>query len=54
MQARAIPAKDAGNRGWGVAAMADEMPRADEVQNLTPEEVAQGLVEGRWSAIPTR
>ena len=27
--------------------MADEMPRADEVQNLTPEEVAKGLTEGR-------
>jgi rhodanese-related sulfurtransferase len=54
MQARAIPAKDAGNRGWGVAAMADEMPRADEVQNLTPEEVAQGLVEGRMLLVDVR
>ena len=25
--------------------MADEMPRADEVTNLTPEEVAAGLRE---------
>ena len=27
--------------------MADEMPRADEVTNLTPEEVATGLREVR-------
>ena len=27
--------------------MAEEMPRADEVQNLTPEQVAAGLTEGR-------
>ena len=25
--------------------MADEIPRADEVQNLTPEQVARGLTE---------
>ena len=34
--------------------MADEMPRADGVQNLTPEEVAQGLVEGRMLLVDVR
>ena len=30
--------------------MADEMPRADEVTNLTPEEVAAGLARGPYLA----
>ena len=34
--------------------MADEMPRADEVQNLTPEEVARGLDEGRMLLVDVR
>jgi len=34
--------------------MADEMPRADEVQNLTPEEVARGLAEGRMVLVDVR
>jgi rhodanese-related sulfurtransferase len=34
--------------------MADEMPRADEVQNLTPEEVAQGLAQGRMLLVDVR
>lgn len=34
--------------------MADEMPRADEVQNLTPEEVARGLTEGRMLLVDVR
>jgi rhodanese-related sulfurtransferase len=34
--------------------MADEMPRADEVTNLTPEQVAQGLKEGRMLLIDVR
>ena len=34
--------------------MADEMPRADEVQNLTPEEVAVGLTEGRMLLVDVR
>lgn len=34
--------------------MADEMPRADEVTNLTPEEVAQGLTEGRMLLVDVR
>jgi rhodanese-related sulfurtransferase len=34
--------------------MADEMPRADEVQNLTPEEVAKGLTEGRMVLVDVR
>jgi rhodanese-related sulfurtransferase len=34
--------------------MADEMPRADEVQNLTPEEVAAGLTEGRMLLVDVR
>jgi rhodanese-related sulfurtransferase len=34
--------------------MAEEMPRADEVQNLTPEEVARGLTEGRILLVDVR
>jgi rhodanese-related sulfurtransferase len=34
--------------------MAEEMPRADEVQNLTPEEVARGLTEGRMLLVDVR
>jgi rhodanese-related sulfurtransferase len=34
--------------------MAEEMPRADEVQNLTPEEVAAGLTEGRMLLVDVR
>ena len=34
--------------------MADENPRADEVQNLTPEEVARGLAEGRMLLVDVR
>jgi rhodanese-related sulfurtransferase len=34
--------------------MADEMPRADEVTNLTPDEVAQGLREGRMLLVDVR
>ena len=34
--------------------MADEMPRADEVQNLTAEEVARGLSEGRMLLVDVR
>ena len=34
--------------------MADEMPRADEVTNLTPEEVAIGLREGRMLLVDVR
>ena len=34
--------------------MADEMPRADEVTNLTPEEVAAGLREGRMLLVDVR
>jgi rhodanese-related sulfurtransferase len=34
--------------------MADEMPRADEVTNLTPEQVAQGLKEGRMLLVDVR
>ncbi len=34
--------------------MAGEMPRADEVQNLTPEEVARGLTEGRMLLVDVR
>lgn len=34
--------------------MADEMPRADEVQNLTAEEVARGLTEGRMLLVDVR
>jgi rhodanese-related sulfurtransferase len=34
--------------------MAEEMPRADEVQNLTPEEVARGITEGRMLLVDVR
>ena len=34
--------------------MADEMPRADEVTNLTPEEVAAGLRAGRMLLVDVR
>ena len=34
--------------------MAGEMPRADEVQHLTPEEVARGLTEGRMLLVDVR
>jgi rhodanese-related sulfurtransferase len=34
--------------------MADEMPRADEVENLTPEQVAAGLREGRMLLVDVR
>jgi rhodanese-related sulfurtransferase len=34
--------------------MADEMPRADEVTNLTPDEVAAGLREGRMLLVDVR
>jgi rhodanese-related sulfurtransferase len=34
--------------------MADEMPRADEVENLTPEQVAAGLREGRMVLVDVR
>ena len=34
--------------------MAEEMPRADEVQNLTPEQVATGLTEGRMLLVDVR
>jgi rhodanese-related sulfurtransferase len=34
--------------------MAEEMPRADEVTNLTPEQVATGLREGRMLLVDVR
>lgn len=34
--------------------MAEQMPRADEVTNLTPEEVAAGLREGRFLLVDVR
>ena len=34
--------------------MAEEMPRADEVQNLTPEQVAAALTEGRMLLVDVR
>jgi rhodanese-related sulfurtransferase len=34
--------------------MADEIPRADEVTNLTPEEVAAGLSEGTILLVDVR
>jgi len=34
--------------------MADEMPRSDEVKNLTAEEVAAGLREGRMLLVDVR
>lgn len=34
--------------------MADDMPRADEVTNLTPQQVAQGIKEGRMLLVDVR
>jgi rhodanese-related sulfurtransferase len=34
--------------------MADGMERADEVENLTPEDVARGLTEGRMLLVDVR
>ena len=34
--------------------MSDEMPRADEVQNLTPEEVARGITQGCMLLVDVR
>ncbi len=34
--------------------MAGEMPRADEVANLTPQEVAEGLAAGRMLLVDVR
>ena len=34
--------------------MADEIPRANEVTNLTPEQVAEGLREGRVLLVDVR
>ena len=34
--------------------MADEMPRADEVQNLTPEQVSRGITEGSMLLVDVR
>ena len=34
--------------------MADEMPRADEVENLTPEQVARGVTEGSMLLVDVR
>jgi rhodanese-related sulfurtransferase len=34
--------------------MADEMPRAGEVQNLTPDEVARGVTDGRMLLVDVR
>ena len=34
--------------------MADEIPRADEVNNLTPEDVAAGVREGRLLLVDVR
>lgn len=34
--------------------MADEMPRADEVTNLTPEEVAAGMKAGKMLLVDVR
>jgi rhodanese-related sulfurtransferase len=34
--------------------MADEMARANEVENLTPEQVARGLTEGRILLVDVR
>ena len=34
--------------------MAEQMPRADEVTNLTPDEVAEGLREGRMLLVDVR
>ncbi len=34
--------------------MADEMPRAGEVQNLTPDDVARGVTDGRMLLVDVR
>jgi rhodanese-related sulfurtransferase len=34
--------------------MADEMPRADEVTNLTPDEVAAGIRDGKMLLVDVR
>jgi rhodanese-related sulfurtransferase len=34
--------------------MADDMPRADEVTNLTPQQVAEGIKEGRMLLVDVR
>ena len=34
--------------------MADDIPRANEVQNLTPEEVARGLTQGSMLLVDVR
>jgi rhodanese-related sulfurtransferase len=34
--------------------MTDEMPRADEVQNLTPEQVARGVTDGSILLVDVR
>ena len=34
--------------------MAEPIPRADEVRNLSPEEVARGLAEGRMLLVDVR
>ena len=34
--------------------MADDIARADEVENLTPQEVARGLTEGRMLLVDVR
>ena len=34
--------------------MADEIPRADEVQNLTPDDVARGVADGRMLLVDVR
>ena len=34
--------------------MAEDNPRADEVENLTPDEVARGLSEGRMLLVDVR
>jgi rhodanese-related sulfurtransferase len=35
-------------------AMAEDMPRADEVENLTPEQVAEGMRAGRMVLVDVR
>ena len=34
--------------------MADQMPRADEVENLTPQQVAEGISQGRMLLVDVR
>ena len=34
--------------------MAEQMERSDEVENLTPEQVAQGITEGRMLLVDVR